>query len=274
MSKLKRYTSLASFVLFNLATTFTKLSILALTHRLTPSTSTHLRRLVVSLIVLNLLGMVTYLLLLFLQCRPLSAYWTLFPAQTPRHCLNEARTQLNSGIWNTVMDVVLVILPMIIVLRSRSLPRRQMIVVVGLFAMGWLAGLAGAVRTYLLFKQTTAPDHDFTWLSWVSYLASSVELYLGIVSPALRPSPYLSPRKAGKSGNIPNRISRSASPSLPRSPSSCAPSPASLTPSPTLQLSLPRTPRRLKPRNTTTPPYHNALFHLLLPGGMSCRRRI
>ncbi|KAL2111784.1 hypothetical protein VUR80DRAFT_9346 [Thermomyces stellatus] len=182
--------SLTSFALFNLATTFTKLSILALTYRLTASTSTHLRRAVIALIVLNLLGMLTYLLLLFLQCRPFSAYWTLFPAPTPRRCLNEARTQLNSGCWNTVMDVVLVVLPMVIVLRSRSLPRRQMVVVVGLFAMGWLASLAGAVRTYLLFVQTTAPDHDFTWLSWVSYLASSVELYLGIICvsiPATKP---------------------------------------------------------------------------------------
>lgn len=110
--------------------------------------------------------------------------------------------QLNAGIWNTVMDVVLVILPMVIVLRLRSLPRRQMVVVVGLFAMGWLVSLAGAVRTYLLFKQTTTPDHDFTWLSWVSYLASSVELNLGIVSSALgRSSTHPGLRKAGKRGS-------------------------------------------------------------------------
>lgn len=141
-----------------------------------------------SLIVLNLLGMFSYLLLLLLQCRPLSAYWTLSPAPAPRHCLHEHRMQLTSGVWNTAMDAVLVVLPMVIVLHSRSLPPRQMVVVVGLFAMGWLASLAGAVRTYLLFKQDTAPDHDFTWLSWASYLASAVELYLGIVSLVSSPS--------------------------------------------------------------------------------------
>ena len=174
--------SLASFALFDIGTTLTKLSLLSLTHRLTPTDSLALRRFVSSLMVFNILAMLIYIILLLLQCRPLAGYWTLFPPPTPRNCLNEPRTHLIAGCWNTIMEATLVVLPTIIVLRSRSLPRRQMIVVTCLFAAGWLVVLVGAVRTYLLYVQTTAPDDDFTWLSWVSYLTSSVELYLGIVS--------------------------------------------------------------------------------------------
>lgn len=206
--------------------------------------------------------MLTYLLLLFLQCRPLSSYWTILPPPTPRTCLDETRLQLISGCWNTVMDVVLVVLPVVIVLRSRSLPRRQMGVVIGLFAAGWLVSLAGAVRTYLLYMLTTAPDHDFTWLSWASYLAASVELYLGIVSLS---SPSLVAWEARKGEGCTNTSSRSASPSQPPNPSSHALSPVFSTP----QGLLPKTLRRPRPQNGTVFPLPQRPSHPLLPGETS-----
>ncbi|SPO02882.1 uncharacterized protein DNG_05560 [Cephalotrichum gorgonifer] len=170
---------LAGFALFDLATTLTKLSILVLIHRLTKPTSIHLRRFILALVVLNLLGMITYLYLILLQCRPLSSYVAVFSSS--RQCSDEGRSLLIAGIWNTVMDAVLVLLPLVIVIRSISLPRPQIAVVIFLFAMGGLVSVAGAVRTYLLYVQSTALDYDFTWRSGPSYLAGTVELYLGIV---------------------------------------------------------------------------------------------
>jgi len=67
-----------------------------------------------------------------------------------------------------------------------------MMVVMALFATGWVACLAGIVRTYLMFIMTTSADFDMTWHSWISWLASAIELFLGIVSCNFWfPLPYL-----------------------------------------------------------------------------------
>ncbi|KEZ41568.1 Integral membrane protein [Scedosporium apiospermum] len=182
--------ALVSFSLFDFATTFTKLSVLALVYRLATPVSNRIRKFVIFLIVLNLLGMISYLVVLFTQCRPISDYWEIFKPADERNCLNEGRGILIAGTYNTAMDFILVILPMFVVLRSNTLPRRQMMVVMALFATGWVACLAGIVRTYLMFIMTTSADFDMTWHSWISWLASAIELFLGIICvsiPATKP---------------------------------------------------------------------------------------
>ncbi|PKS10012.1 hypothetical protein jhhlp_004637 [Lomentospora prolificans] len=181
---------LVSFTLFDFATTFIKLSVLALVYRLAAPVSDRIRRFVVFLIVLNVVGMLLYLVLLFTQCRPLSDYWDFFKPADQRNCLDESRGILIAGIYNTIMDFIIVILPMVVVLRSGILRGRQMTVVMALFAIGWLACLAGIVRTYLMYLMTTSADFDFTWHSWVSWFASAIELFLGIICvsiPATKP---------------------------------------------------------------------------------------
>lgn len=114
---------------------------------------------------------------------PISAYWTLSLA--PQKCINEAVHLLAAGCINTTTDFIVVLLPITTVI-GLDLPRKQVIIVSLLFAVGLLATTAGAVRTYFTWIATTTPDYDTTWHVSLVWLSSLVELYLSIVSDHAR----------------------------------------------------------------------------------------
>lgn len=79
-------------------------------------------------------------------------------------------------------DLLVVFLPMPMVYRLQ-LPTQQQVAIIVLFGVGFLVTLAGAVRTAFLYRATTS--FDKTWLAYPVYIASSVELYIGIVRNSL-----------------------------------------------------------------------------------------
>ena len=107
-----------------------------------------------------------------------SLYWTL--SWTPQTtCISERDNLLGAGIINTATDFIVVILPMPTVWKLK-LPLQQQIIVMTLFSAGFVVICAGAVRTYYLYQVTIGWDK--TWTAFTAWVASSVELYVGIVS--------------------------------------------------------------------------------------------
>jgi uncharacterized membrane protein YidH (DUF202 family) len=106
-----------------------------------------------------------------------SDYWTLSFKSQP-DCIPESKNLLAAGILNTVTDLVVVVLPIPTVWRLK-LPVQQQGILILLFGAGFLVTCAGAVRSYYLYKVTTTWDK--TWEGFPVWLASSVELYVGIV---------------------------------------------------------------------------------------------
>ena len=112
--------------------------------------------------------------------RPSSDYWTL--SFKPQHCISETKNLLAAGIINTITDLLVVTLPIPSVW-GLNLPLRQQVILVLLFGAGFLVTIAGIVRTIYTFRVTNAWDK--TWLAYPVWLASSVELYVGIVRHSL-----------------------------------------------------------------------------------------
>ena len=110
---------------------------------------------------------------------PVSAYWTL--SFTEQKCIDEETHVLAAGIINTVTDFLIVLLP-IKTVKDLKLPKKQRVVVYLLFTGGFLASIAGAVRTYFTWRLTSSPDHDITWNAYYVMLLGSLELFVGIVS--------------------------------------------------------------------------------------------
>jgi hypothetical protein len=106
-----------------------------------------------------------------------SRYWTLSFAPQPQ-CISESTALLAAGIVNTVLDLAVVIIP-IPTIRRLQLPYGQQILLILLFGAGFAITLAGAVRTYYIWKVTTVWDK--TWEIYPAWISSSVELYVGIV---------------------------------------------------------------------------------------------
>ncbi|KAH6654632.1 hypothetical protein BKA67DRAFT_658915 [Truncatella angustata] len=180
--------SLSELILFDLSTSTTKLSMLAMIHRVTSSSKNKRMNIAVltAAVVISVNAFIFIVVSIF-QCSPVSAYWTL--SLKPKQCINEAAHLLAAGIINTITDFVVVFLPMQTVI-NLELPRKQRIIVVGLFGAGFLACAAGIVRIYFSWIMTTTTNHDTTWNSWAVWLASGIELYVGIICasiPAIKP---------------------------------------------------------------------------------------
>ncbi|KAM0268553.1 hypothetical protein ACHAQH_009945 [Verticillium albo-atrum] len=184
--------ALSSFVMFDLATSFTKLSMLALIHRLACQTSKTIRYIVnVSMVLISANGL-SFLLVSLLQCRPLYHYWKL--SLEPVNCtVDEAAHLLAGGIINSLTDLLVVILPLAIVCRLRregKLCPRQVTIVSILFAAGLVACAASAARVYFTHLMTSSRDRDLSWHAWLTWLTSSIELFVGIIAasvPATKP---------------------------------------------------------------------------------------
>ena len=110
---------------------------------------------------------------------PVSAYWTL--SVQPQNCRPEGRSLLVAGILNTCTDLLVVLLP-IPTVWNLKLPKRQQAILVILFSAGLLVVIAGAVRTYWMYRVTET--YDRTWMAYPEFISSSVELNVGIVSLA------------------------------------------------------------------------------------------
>ncbi|MBE7182583.1 MAG: hypothetical protein INR71_15490, partial [Terriglobus roseus] len=116
--------------------------------------------------------------------RPLSAFWTI---GKNGHCVNIRVLGINAGIFQTVADLLVTILPIPMVM-NLQLPTRQRAGVVFLLSLGFIATAASAVRIYYIWKALFS-TYDVTWDGYPAWISAAIEIDLGIIVacvPALR----------------------------------------------------------------------------------------
>ncbi|RDW87268.1 hypothetical protein BP5796_02962 [Coleophoma crateriformis] len=176
---------LSSQIIFTVAQTLTKLSMLSLIYRIMSSASRRLQSLTIWIMIWVTLGGSIFIAIVIFQCRPISAYWTL--STTPQKCINEPVHVLIASILNTLNDFVVVAFPIPTVYKLQ-LPRRQQVVVMLLFGGGFVVCIAGGARTVFTHRMVTSWDES--WDSYPNWVSSSAELYIGIICasvPATKP---------------------------------------------------------------------------------------
>ncbi|KAH8889281.1 hypothetical protein GQ53DRAFT_766969 [Thozetella sp. PMI_491] len=151
---------------------FTKLSTLSLTYRLTRATSSRMRYFALAVGVVTALDTLTFILVTIFSCSPVSDFWTLSFA--PQKCVDERAHLVSGSIVNTFTDFLIVLLPA---------PLR--LIVALLFGGGFLASVAGAVRTYFTYVFVSSPSVDLTWNAYYVTLTGAIELNVGIISMRL-----------------------------------------------------------------------------------------
>ncbi|KAI0115234.1 hypothetical protein F4814DRAFT_460021 [Daldinia grandis] len=173
-------------ILFDVATSLTKLSILILLYRIT--TASRDRNLTIA--VLILIGIIivncfVFILVSFVQCIPLSAYWD--HSIRPQHCINSGAHMLAASIINTITDWVVVLLPIWVAL-GLNLPIKQVGIVIFLFGLGIFTSSVGVVRSYYTWNLAFYPyNAENCWDVWFT---SVIELNFGIICasiPAMKP---------------------------------------------------------------------------------------
>ncbi|KAI1104672.1 hypothetical protein F4804DRAFT_332081 [Jackrogersella minutella] len=175
----------ANGMLFVLATSFTKLSILTIPYRLTTASKDRKMTIAVSISMAFIgLSCFAFVMVNIFQCTPLSHFWE---TTKPGYCIDQNAHMRVVNIFDTMTDWLVVLLPLKVAL-GLNLPAKQISMLMFLFGVGVLASLAGIARSY--FAWMLIPGHDPVWHAWSVWFCSTLELNLGIICasiPATKP---------------------------------------------------------------------------------------
>ncbi|KAK5111136.1 hypothetical protein LTR62_005335 [Meristemomyces frigidus] len=166
-------------LLFTLAATFTRLSLVCFYYRLLKDSGLRWLNWVlhVSLLWTMVVG-IGFVCLAIWLCVPIQAYW-VFPPDSGGRCLDEGKVLLGSGIINCFSDLLTTVLPIPIVARLQ-MPRRQRIGVCILLCLGFIVTIAGIIRTYFIWK-SLVQQYDETWWAYPLWIAAAVEIDLAVI---------------------------------------------------------------------------------------------
>ncbi|KAF2728728.1 integral membrane protein [Polyplosphaeria fusca] len=192
-----RKASMAGQTLFVLASSFVKISVLVSYFRIAPEKSIF-RKLVWVTLGIVIAAFLVFLVALWLQCIPISSYWTLLADH--RDCIPEGPPLLVQTIINVVTDFMIYVLPMPTLFKL-SLPPAQRIGLMILFGFGGVIVVAGSFRAYWV-HYTLFETYDVTWEGFQIWVWTAVETNMGVICgciPSLKP--LLFPSRARAQGS-------------------------------------------------------------------------
>lgn len=160
--------------------TLTKVSIILLYLRIIPSSiSPRFRIICLILIGLLLANMVSFIVALGFQCRPVSYSWTQWTGETQGSCMNLQAQVYSSSATNITFDLIVFALPIPKLLGLQVRDTRKKIMVVLTFLVGLLGTICSVVRLAYLTQwgnTTNATMHYNNIAIW-----SAVEGGVGVI---------------------------------------------------------------------------------------------
>ncbi|RDL32645.1 uncharacterized protein BP5553_09101 [Venustampulla echinocandica] len=125
---------------------------------------------------------IAYTFVTIFQCNPVQAYWDPFTMKTK--CLDPSLGLLLHGILNSVFDFFVFFLPMPIVWKLQII-QRQRFELLGVFAIGFVACILGAIRIH--FLMICQQSSDSPWAGYYFWCFQCAEINIGIVCASLPP---------------------------------------------------------------------------------------
>ncbi|KAL8706599.1 MAG: hypothetical protein Q9201_000346 [Fulgogasparrea decipioides] len=180
---------LCAQVLFFWAATLNKISLLCFYKRLTTGGIYKLwyKYCIVGGIAFQVAMVLAFFIVAVMACKPLKAFWEPL-ATYPHECIDEGNYMLSFGIITIFLDFAILLLPIPLVM-GLQLNTKQRIAVCTLFGLGFIVCIAGIVQVYYV-DVALKRSYDETWDGWPLWVASAVEVDLGILCvsiPAIRP---------------------------------------------------------------------------------------
>ncbi|KAH7114142.1 hypothetical protein B0J13DRAFT_394553, partial [Dactylonectria estremocensis] len=169
---------------YGMSIMLTKLSILAFYLRFIIE-SGKLRGIIYATMVITILYSIIASFVWVYACQPLEKYWDL--TITDGSCINFLRVTIFSGVMNTVTDLIILFLP-VMILWGLSIPKRQKIGVIMIMMTG---GLFLGISVVRLRKAIASLSFsDFTWDSAGLLAWCTVEVHLALICaclPSIKP---------------------------------------------------------------------------------------
>ncbi|VUC20135.1 unnamed protein product [Clonostachys rosea] len=181
---LGRKASISAQTLFVVGSGLVKSSILISYLRIAPLDS-WFRRLTQCSIPLVVTLIMVFLIALWTQCIPPSAYWDM---RSGGKCINEGPPLIAQSIIAVLADILVYMLPFPTLYHLR-LPFSQRFVLLIIFSCGIIVIIAGCMRTYWVI-QVVDETYDVTWDGFRMWTWTAIEVNLGVICgcvPTLRP---------------------------------------------------------------------------------------
>ena len=173
-------------IFFVLATGTIKLCTLTFYRRIFSSTSVLFRNVLFGISVVVGSFTLAVLLLTIFQCTPIRKFWDADDDDEAGHCIDPLTNLLITGAINTVLDFIVVLLPVPLLWRLRTTVQQRGVLTAIFLSAGFVC-VVSIVRL-VVFSKTNM--EDVTWDSTAVTLWSAVEPCAGIVCaclPSLRP---------------------------------------------------------------------------------------
>jgi hypothetical protein len=103
-----------------------------------------------------------------------------FPPIQDATCLRKGQIILSGGVIKTLIDFVLIIIPIPLIM-SLNLKKSRRISIFSLLSLGSFVTIAGGFRVHSIWQMYFKSD-DRTWIGGSASFASALELDFGIVS--------------------------------------------------------------------------------------------
>jgi hypothetical protein len=191
----ERKVTFASYLLWIAAGGLIKVSILLFYRRMNSRVVTRAFRIATWLnIILIAMYVVGFTLVLFLSCRPFTAFWDQFDlvrvaqGYTYKCGVDESADLLAASIISAVQDAIVAFLPTVLYW-NLQIPVRQKMALGAIFALGYVVVAVAALRAYYTWRIFHSPTYDSTWESWPAWLLCMVEVQIGAIcasAPALK----------------------------------------------------------------------------------------
>ncbi|KAK4545556.1 hypothetical protein LTR36_002906 [Oleoguttula mirabilis] len=166
-------------LMFTLAATFTRLSLICFYYRLVKDSGMRWFNWILHASVLWTVAVcISFVCETIWLCTPIQAYW-VYPPMYPSHCLDEGKVMLGGGVINCFSDLLTTVLPIPIIMRLQ-MPLKQRIGVCVLLCLGLIVTIAGVVRTFFIWK-SLMDSYDETWYSYPLWIAAAVEIDLAVI---------------------------------------------------------------------------------------------
>ncbi|KAM7197565.1 hypothetical protein V8F33_005531 [Rhypophila sp. PSN 637] len=172
-----RKVSLAAQLLYLLASTVAKISILLSYIALAVPDSTLHRASQVTIVFIVLSNLSIFIVILA-QCKPVSSYWNIMKVNEDCH-IREGHFLMAQAGMTVIMDLLVWILPLPTLYKAR-LPFRQRLALIVLFSFGAVVVVAACLRTYWLWWAAII-SWDMTWDCFDEWIWTAVEVHLGII---------------------------------------------------------------------------------------------
>ncbi|KAL0943547.1 CFEM domain-containing protein [Colletotrichum truncatum] len=165
-------------IVYSVTLAVIKASILFLYLRIFGSITETFRQILWATQIFNAAVCITFIIVNFNQCKPLSYFWHGWDGKYPGYCIDLSAMTLSHAAFNIAMDVWMLLLPLTQVYKL-NLQKRQKAGIMSMFGAGIFITIVSVVRLRSVssFSHSWNPTYDFFNLA----LWSHIELCIGMI---------------------------------------------------------------------------------------------